>query len=225
VNFAVYIENVSTSYPRSNDVALRNVSIKIPYKTITLVTGPNGAGKTTLLELILGFLKPLKGSIYVLGYPMPKNAMRVRRMCGYVMQNFMKPPDTPYTAFDVAIMGLAPYKPPFAKLTDSEYDYLNRLTKLLGVEDILYKPFGTLSGGQQQRIMLLRALLRKPRLLLLDEPFSCIDQESRPEFSRLIHRIRKTYGTTIIVVSHDIGPLLGYSDSIIKMSNGRVIYS
>lgn len=223
MDYAVAIKNVSTSYPRSNDVALRDVSLDIAYGSITLITGPNGAGKTTLLELILGFLRPIKGKIFVLGKEMPKNAISVRRRCSYVMQNFMKPPNTPYTALNVVLMGLAPYKGPFGKLNVNEEKFLNELSKLLGVKNLLGKPFGTLSGGQQQRIMLLRALIRKPQLLLLDEPFSSIDRESREDFSRLIYDIRKRYKCTIIVVSHYTDPLIGYVDRTVVLRDGRVV--
>jgi len=223
LDYAVAIKNVSTSYPRSNDVALRDVSLDIPYGSITLITGPNGAGKTTLLELILGFLKPIKGKIFVLGKEMPKNAISVRKRCSYVMQNFMKPPNTPYTALDVVLMGLAPYKRPFGKLNVNEEKFLNELSKLLGVKNLLGKPFGTLSGGQQQRIMLLRALIRRPQLLLLDEPFSSIDRESREDFSRLIYDIRKRYKCTIIAVSHYTDPLIGYVDRTVVLRDGRVV--
>ncbi|MEX0568620.1 MAG: metal ABC transporter ATP-binding protein [Candidatus Njordarchaeota archaeon] len=220
---AIEAKNVFTTYPKSNDVALKNININIPYKTITLITGPNGAGKTSLLELILGFLKPIRGSLYVLGMKMPKMSKKIRKMCSYVAQNFMKPPNTPYTSLDVIIMGLAPYKGPFETINKEEKEYLRDIASFLGIEDLLNRPFGTLSGGQQQRIMLARALIRRPILLLLDEPFSSIDRETRVILSSMIHSIKENFGTTIIVVSHDVKPIIDYADGIIKMKNGRIV--
>ncbi len=222
-SFAVEAIHVSTAYPRSNDVALRDIYLRVPHGAIVLISGPNGAGKTTLLELILGFLRPLRGELYVLGLRMPENARYVRRRCGYVMQNFMKPPDTPYTAREVILMGLAPYKPPFFRLSRRDENLLRDLAEFLGVSGILDRPFGTLSGGQQQRIMLARALIRRPSILLLDEPFSSIDRGSRHEFSELIHSIREEWGTTILVVSHDVEPIERYADIFVEMREGRVV--
>lgn len=215
--------NVSTTYPRCNDVALKDVNLRIPYESCVLITGPNGAGKTTLLELILGFLKPLRGTLYVLGHEMPRSRMKVRRMCSYVMQNFMKPLDVPYSALEVILMGLAVFKGPFDGLRRDEKALLEKLLHLLGINDVIDKPFGTLSGGQQQRVMLARSLIRRPRLLLLDEPFSSIDRESRREFAELLCDIRDTYKTTILVVSHDIGPLEDLVDGIVYLKSGRIV--
>ena len=223
MSYVVEADNVSTTYPRSNDVALKNITLRIPYGSFVLITGPNGAGKTTLLELILGFLRPISGTLYVLGYRMPENSRKVRRMCGYVMQNFMKPPDTPYSALEVILMGIAPFKKPFEELSGSEKALLDSLLELLGIHDIIEKPFGTLSGGQQQRVMLARALFRRPKLLLLDEPFSSIDNESRREFAELLYAIRDKYKTTILVVSHDIDPLEDLVDGIIRLRDGILV--
>ncbi|MCR8453717.1 MAG: ATP-binding cassette domain-containing protein [Crenarchaeota archaeon] len=223
MEYAVEMYNVSTAYPRSNDVALSNINLTVLQGDFVLITGPNGAGKTTLLELIIGFLKPLRGALYVLGLKMPENRMRVRRMCGYVMQNFMKPPETPYTALEVVLMGLAPFKKPFDGLSEWEKDLVENVLQLLGIDNIIDKPFGTLSGGQQQRIMLARALIRRPKLLLLDEPFSSIDRESRREFAELLYDIRNSYKTTILVVSHDTEPLEDLVDGIIKLKDGHIV--
>ncbi len=221
--YAVEMEDVYTAYPKTSDAALRGIDLTVPREKLVLITGPNGAGKTTLLELILGFLRPIRGRLRVLGYEMPKYSRLVRRKCSYVMQDFMKPYNTPYTAREVILMGLAPYKAPFEKISREEQKLLDFLLEFLDIGGLLDKPFGTLSGGQQQRVMLARALLRRPEMLLLDEPFSSIDADSRIEFAHLLDDIRRRYGMTILVVSHDVSPILGYTDIIVRLRNGRVV--
>jgi len=217
------MKNVFTAYPESKDAALKNISFKIPYQTITLITGPNGSGKTTLLELIIGFLKPLVGELYVLGYKMPKHARKVRLKTGYLPQDFMRSPSEPYTVLDVITMGLAPYLKPFntiPKDIKKKISWVLRLTGLEGLEDT---PVGQLSGGQQQRVMLARVLVRQPQLILLDEPFSSLDQSTRKEVSQLLKEIRDRYKTTIIVVSHVIEPIIDFADALIELREGSVV--
>jgi len=222
LNHAVFIENVTTAYPSSNDAILKNISLKIPYNTISLITGPNGSGKTTLLELILGFLRPLTGKIYVLGYKMPRNARRVRLNTSYLPQDFMRSPEEPYTVFEVISMALAPYQKPFCKISKQDKRRIMELLEIVGLSDLAHHPIGKLSGGQQQRAMLVRALIRKPKLLLLDEPFSSIDIEGRHEFCELLAKLQNLYKTTIIIVSHIIDPIIEYSDLLIELKDGRV---
>lgn len=220
---AVLLRNVTTAYPRSKDSALKNISISIEYGSLTLVTGPNGAGKTTLLELILGFLRPIKGIVRVLGFDMPKYARKVRLMSSYLMQDFMKPPNETYTVKQVVSMGLAAFKGPVRPLSKREKERVEWAIETVGLEGLEEKPIGTLSGGQQQRAFLARVIVRRPKLILLDEPFSSLDREGRLETSKLINDIRKHLNSTVIVVSHDISPIINYVDKIIEMENGHVV--
>lgn len=219
----VLLKNVTTAYPRSKDPALRNVSISVETGSLTLVTGPNGAGKTTLLELILGFLRPIKGIVRVLGLEMPKNARKVRLMSSYLMQDFMKPTSEIYTVKQIVSMGLAAYKGPIRPLSEHEKELVEKSIRIVGLEGLEDKPIGILSGGQQQRAFLARVIVRRPKLILLDEPFSSLDREGRLETSRIINEIKNELNTTIIIVSHDTAPIIDYVDKIIGMENGCVV--
>jgi len=188
-----------------------------------LITGPNGSGKTTLLELILGFLRPLKGKVFVLGYLMPKYKREVRLMTSYLPQDFMRDPNEPYTVLEVIRMGLAPYSMPFSKLTKRQLKLINWALEKVGMRGFEDRPIGKLSGGQQQRVMLARALVRKPKLLLLDEPFASVDVEYRENIARLLRDIKNEEKTTILVVSHVEEPIKKYADQIIKLKNGSLV--
>ena len=204
-------------------MALRNISVEIPSLTISLITGPNGSGKTTFLELVLGFLKPLTGELLVLGYEMPKKASKVRPQVSYLPQNFMRDERDVYTVREVILMGLASYYSPFQKLSREELNLLETITKQLDIEDLVDYPIGILSGGQQQRVMLARALIRKPKLILLDEPFSSIDRDSRSEIIDLLYGIRKNFQATIVIVSHIIEDVIDIADLLIELRDGGVV--
>ncbi len=221
-SYAVELVNVTTRYPRSRDPALIDVSFKAPEGSIVLVTGPNGAGKTTLLQVILGFLKPLKGRVRVLGYEVPRHARLVRKFIGYLKQDFMKPKTETFRVKEVVAMGLAPYKGLFQSISEEDEKAIFDALRMVGAEDLVEKPFGILSGGQQQRVMLARVIVRKPKLILLDEPFSSIDREGRAELARIIYDMEKKLGATAVIVSHDVKPLEEYADLIVELRNGRI---
>ena len=217
--YAVELENVSTYYYGEKRPAIRDVSLRIPAGALVLITGPNGAGKTTLLETIIGILKARRGRIRVFDHEVPREAAKVRRMTSYVPQDFMKPPAEPFTAREVVAMGLSSMKP-LGRLTESDWNRVDQVLELLGMSEHSEKPFGKLSGGQQQKIMIARALVRDPKLLLLDEPFSAVDRESRQLISRRIFPKLLNRGCTILFVSHHPEPGLLEPDIIVELQEG-----
>ena len=217
--YAVELENVSTYYYGEKRPAIRDVSLRIPAGALVLITGPNGAGKTTLLETIIGILKARRGRIRVFDHEVPREAAKVRRMTSYVPQDFMKPPAEPFTAREVVAMGLSSLRP-LGRLAESDWNRVDQVLELLGMSEHSEKPFGKLSGGQQQKIMIARALVRDPKLLLLDEPFSAVDRESRQLISRRIFPKLLNRGCTILFVSHHPEPGLLEPDIIVELQEG-----
>ncbi|MEM1976457.1 MAG: ATP-binding cassette domain-containing protein [Nitrososphaerota archaeon] len=218
---AVELDSVSTYYYGEKRPALRDVTLRIPAGSLALIVGPNGAGKTTLLETILGLLRPRSGRIKVLGYSIPAEASKARALSSYLPQDFMKPPIEPFTAREVVAMGLASSS--FSgRLLESGWKKVDRALELLGMMDHADKPFGKLSGGQQQKVLLARAIVREPKLLLLDEPFSAIDLETRSYIVGEIFPGLLRGGCTILLVSHDLDYSSMDADMIIRVVDGRV---
>ncbi len=217
----VDLRGVSTYYSGEDKPAIGDVWLRIPPNTLTLITGPNGSGKTTLLETILGILKPRSGEVRLLGYEIPKMAYRARKMCGYLPQDFMKPPGEPFSAKEVVAMGLMSNRP-FGRLSEGDKLQVMSVMETLGIEDLADRPFGRLSGGQQQKVMLARALVRKPKLLLLDEPFSSLDEDSRRFIAENLLPKFVEKGT-VIMVSHDISFRPRRCDIVVKMNSGRIV--
>jgi len=192
----VQIEDVSFAY--NGETVLKDVNMDIHRGDYIAMIGPNGGGKTTLLKLILGLLKPHRGTIRVNGGPPSQAAASI----GYVPQNAHINNSFPITVLDVVLMGMLDrQKRRFRKNTVRRQEALAALEQL-DMADASDKKIGELSGGQRQRVFIARALVTRPQLLLFDEPTSGIDTKGQADFYFLLKELNKTI--TILVVSHDL---------------------
>ncbi len=223
MNPIVKLENVSTVYEGERRPAIKNVNLTLEKNELVYVLGPNAAGKTTLLETINGLLPLFKGKISVLGLDVTTQGRRVRCKIGYVPQDFMVDPGEPYTAFDAVLMGRYGRIGAFHRPEHRDRMKALEAMKLFGIEELADRPMGKLSGGQQQKVMLARAIAKEPEILLLDEPFSNLDPESREKIPFLIRQIHEENELTTIIVTHDIHNMLKQCRRVIVMVNGRVL--
>ena len=190
------IEQVAFSY--NGQVVLENVDLKIYEGDFVAMIGPNGGGKTTLLKLILGLLPPSKGRIHIFDRPPQKASYLI----GYVPQDIHINQNFPITAMDVVLMGkLLPGKRWQRNPLKDRQEAIAAL-RHMEMEAFADTKIGELSGGQRQRIYIARALVTKPRLLLLDEPTASIDSKGQTDFFRLLEALNKEM--TILMVSHDL---------------------
>lgn len=216
----VSLERVWVAYAGSDRPAIADVSLRVGAKNLIHVTGPNGAGKTTLLETCLGLLKPLRGKALLFGVDTRRrDVIRARRMCSYVPQNFMRPPYEHYTAKQVALMGLCELHKRIGDLRKDIESYAREL----GISDLMDRPIGALSGGQQQKVFLLRAFLRSPKLLLLDEPFSSLDYDSRFALAEILKEYVDENHASVILVSHVSEGNIFSAGIKIVMERGRIV--
>jgi ABC-type Mn2+/Zn2+ transport system ATPase subunit len=155
------------------------------------VIGPNGGGKTTLFRAVLGELPPLEGSI------------EVRGRCGVVPQTQRSRLDFPVTALDVALMGSLSRLPWWKRPGRSERRRAMRALAQAGLEDLASRSFGELSGGQQQRVLVARALVQDAQILLLDEPFTGVDQRSADLLMDLLERLAHR-DVAMLIATHEI---------------------
>lgn len=223
MTLAIELNNVSTVYEGERRPAIRDVTLSIEEGEIIYIVGPNAAGKTTLLETINGLLPVFKGDVSVLGLDVRKYGRRVRCQIGYVPQDFMVDPGEPYRALDVVLMGRYGKVGVLGRLGREDEEKAIEAMRLLGIEDLANRPIGKLSGGQQQKVMIARALAKDPKILLLDEPFSNLDPESRERLSGLIGCLNRERTVTVLVVTHDIQQIASSCSRIIAMNNGRIV--
>jgi zinc/manganese transport system ATP-binding protein len=220
IDSIIKLENVSTVYEGERRPAIRDVNLTLQKNELVYVVGPNAAGKTTLLETINGMLPLFRGKISILGLDVQTQGRMVRCEIGYVPQDFMVEPGEPYTALDVVSMGR--YGSIGVLPQEKDCEKAKEAMMLLGVEELADRPMGKLSGGQQQKVMLARAIAKEPKILLLDEPFSNLDPESREKIPYLLRRLHEENKLTTIIVTHDIHNIMKKCRRAIVMINGRV---
>ena len=196
----IEIKNVSASY--LTKFVLNDVSLCVWKDDFLGIIGPNGGGKTTLLKIILGLMKPLSGDIVFFENEKPVTFLKI----GYLPQ--INPIDKhfPLSVYEVVSSGLTIEKPRFRNFTTSQKERIHQLIVQIGLEAYAKSAIGELSGGQLQRVLLARAIVSHPQLLILDEPSTYVDKRFESQFYELLSVINKD--TAIILVSHDIGTLI-----------------
>ena len=181
------------------------------------VLGPNGSGKTSLLKTILGQQRLDSGSVRLSGRPI----RRGDRSVGYIPQQKLVPPGTPLRGRDLVALGVNGHRfgPPLPRRADRER--VDELLESVGATGYANQPVGTLSGGEQQRLRVGQALAGDPVLLLCDEPLLSLDLHHQRAVSELIDQRRRSHGTAVVFVTHDVNPVLDVVDRILYLAGGR----
>ena len=203
------IKNVSLTYQTKDDeiTAIENLSFSCNEGDFISLIGPSGCGKTTVLSMIAGLLKPTSGQI-ILG-----NDENERFEVGYMLQ---KDHLFPWRTIESNV-----YLPlEIKKKKDKQHvEYANHLLEKYGLKDFRKKYPDQLSGGMRQRVALIRTLVFNPKLLLLDEPFSALDSQTRLLVCNDVYDIIKAEKKTAVLVTHDISEAISMSDIIIALSS------
>jgi len=203
---AIAVEDLSFSF--GGAPALKGVNLQVFAGEFMGLVGPNAGGKSTLLRLILGLLEPQVGRIRVLGLP-PREA---RRRLGYVPQHPSFPRDFPISVDHVALMSRLGVGPRVGWYRAADRAAARKALGEVEAEDLARRRIGTLSGGQLQRVLLARALVGQPEVLILDEPTANIDQRLEGDIFDLLAVLKGRL--TILVVSHDIAFISSYVDRV-----------
>jgi zinc/manganese transport system ATP-binding protein len=205
----------------------RDVDLTVGHGEFVAVLGPNGAGKSTLMKTLLGLLNPAAGSVRVLGGT-PRAA---RGQIGYVPQRRSFDAATRVRGIDVVRLGLDGARfgltPPLGARARArrreERAQLADVLELVGASAYARRPIGELSGGEQQRLLIAQALVQRPQLLILDEPLDGLDLPSQAAIAALLQRICHRDGVAVLLVAHDVNPLLGSLDRVIYLAAGRAL--
>lgn len=185
---------------------------------LVAILGPSGSGKTTLMRAILG-LEPLSaGTISVGGRPVRK---RGNRTIGYIPQSRPLPPDTALRGRDLVALGVNGHRFGLPVPRRADAKRVAALVEAVGAGAFADRPIGVLSGGEQQRLRVGQALADDPALLLCDEPLTSLDLANQQAVIGLIDRHRRRHDAAVLLVTHDINPLLGKVDRILYIANGR----
>nr|CBH38272.1 putative metal ABC transporter, ATP-binding protein [uncultured archaeon] len=200
-----------------NMPVLEGINLSINDQDFLGIIGPNGGGKTCLLKVILGLLKPSRGKITVFGH----TPERGRKFVGYVPQYSLFDRDFPINVLDVVLMGRVGQMKRFRRYSEEDKKLAYEALETVEMLDFRDSQIGKLSGGQQQRVFIARALVTKPKMLLLDEPMASVDSHMQTELYELFEKLRQQMA--IVLVSHDISAVSIYVDKIACL-NRRLFY-
>jgi zinc/manganese transport system ATP-binding protein len=221
-------------------IELRDAALRIGGRTIwsgvdliveegefVAILGPNGAGKSTLLEVLLGLRGLANGEVAVLGGPVGAGNERI----GYLPQRRVFDASTRVRGIDVVRLGLdgrrwgVPLPVPTAgRLGSKARSARERVAEAIervGASAYAGRPIGECSGGEQQRLLIAQALVQSPRMLILDEPLDGLDLPSQAAVTALVQGICRAQGVTVLLVAHDVNPLLPYVDRVLYLAGGR----
>ncbi len=211
LELAIRLRGVTKAF--GSQLALDRVDLDIPPGSFVAVMGANGAGKTTLLKVIAGLAVPTRGSVTVGGVEMRRAGPRLRALVGFVSHEPMLYPDLTARenlAFHARLFGL-----------DRPRAAVEEVAARLGIEPVLDRPVRTLSRGTRQRVALARALLHRPAVLLLDEPYTGLDEAAAASLSELLEGLRSPE-RVLVVTLHDVARALGGPGRLVALSGGRV---
>jgi zinc/manganese transport system ATP-binding protein len=190
---------------------------------VVAVLGPNGAGKSTLLNVILGMLPLAAGSIEVYGAPPTRGNSKI----GYLPQRRSFDPDLRVRGRDLVRLGLdgtrfgVPW--PGSRAGRAGAQRVDDVLELVGAGPYADRPVGETSGGEQQRLLIAQALVARPSMLLLDEPLDSLDLANQQSVVALVARIAAARRITVLLVAHDVNPILPFIDRVIYLAGGRAV--
>jgi zinc/manganese transport system ATP-binding protein len=215
VSAAVAVEHLDVTL--GGRTVLNDISFSVTSGAFVGIIGSNGAGKTTLLRTLLGLVAASRGTATILGRPVRRGSREV----GYVAQRTSLDPDLPLRGRDFVAFGLDGERWGFALPTNRRRERIAAALAAVGAERYADAPVGRLSGGEQQRLFIAQALLTEPKILLLDEPLANLDMRSASEIVELVERIRREHGVTVLLVTHDINPLVDVMDRVVYLAAGH----
>ncbi len=214
---AVRLENVNFAY--DDQQVLQNVSLTFPKGRIIAIVGPSGSGKTTLVDLVTGLLRPQQGEVWIDDLPLAEvNLKSWRRMIGYIPQETILLHDTVLNNITLGDPDLSAADAQDALHAAGAWEFVNSMPKAM--QSVVGERGGKLSGGQRQRIAIARALVHKPKLLILDEATSGLDPESESAVCNTLQELSGEH--TILAISHQ-SALAEIADKTYRIKDGKIL--
>ena len=213
------IKDLSFSYNKHKENIFENLSINFA-KGFNVILGPNGAGKSTLLKAIFGLLR-YQGNIYYDDINLSKiNFNKKVELISYLPQMDLN--ISPLTVLEMVLLGRLPELN--QKISDEDIKAVTEILKALNIENLITRTFSELSGGQKKMVFIAQALVRNPKLILLDEPTNSLDLQKQLELCQFLKNFIELKKVDIVTVLHDINLAIRYADHIVILSNEGRLY-
>jgi zinc/manganese transport system ATP-binding protein len=195
-----------------------HATFSIAAGSFTAILGPNGGGKSTLIRMILGLLPLVHGQLEVLGERPQRGNSRI----GYIPQRSSFDPELSIRGRDFVSLGIDGHRWGVRLPGAATSEAADEAIRSVGAESYADRPIGKLSGGEQQRLLLAQALVGNPQLLLMDEPLSQLDVRNQSVIVQLIGDIKRARELTVLLIAHDVNPLLPHIDHVLYVAQGNV---
>ena len=212
----IEVKNLSFAYGKRE--ILRDVSFKADSGEIVGILGKTGAGKSTLVTCLNRILKPKSGKIILNGKD--AETLSKRELAQYISYVAQKNEQTQTTVFDSVLLGRKPY----IKWSIGQEDIAvcDEIIERVGLSEMKLRALDELSGGELQKVMLARALVQQPKVMLLDEPTSNLDPKNQYEMMKLVRQVADEKNITVLVVIHDLSLAMRFCDKFLLMKDGKV---
>ncbi len=201
---------------------LKEISVEFREGEFYGILGPNGAGKTSLARHILALLAHSKGTVTLDGKDMKELSRReIATEIAFLPQNFDT--DINFSVYEVVEMGREPYRRPFSMLTAHDRERIEEALTVTNSKVLEDKKFSLLSGGERQRVMIARTVAQDTPWIVLDEPVSSLDIRHQTELMRMMERLNREEGRTIVTIIHDLNLAADYCTRLVLMKEGRIV--
>ena len=214
------VDLVDAAVELSGRTLWADVELQVQPGEFVALLGPNGAGKSTMIKALLGLVPFSSGRVSVAGAAPGAGAARI----GYLPQRRRFDPDLRVRAREVVRLGLDGHRWGLPLRGNAVANArVQEVVDLVDATTFVDRPLGELSGGEQQRILIAQALVRRPDLLLLDEPLDSLDLPNQAAIAALLSRLSRDHGVAIVMVAHDVNPILGFLDRVVYLAAGRAV--
>jgi len=218
------IETKNLAFTVSGKRILDNLSFSVSAGRRLFIVGPNGAGKTTLLRCLCRIIDDFSGTIKVKDRSIKKYSQKkLAAIATYVPQSL--PIDIQFTVHQFILMARYPHLSPFSVISPGDEKFASDAMEMTQTTGFAERVMATLSGGERQQVSIAAAIAQQAEIFLLDEPATYLDYKHQRDIHSLLMKINKTFGTTLVCVTHDLNSAVLSADTIIALRDGRIVFT